>query len=353
MTVPLLTTRGASAVAVLAVASILGWSLAAQTPASVGLTAGDRVARAYDVVLDADFARMPAVVAETCGPAPPEVCTGLLTMTRWWELMLDPEHPGRDARFATSVERAVADTTAWTVREPRRAEAWFYLGVALGARGQWRVLHEQKLAAAREGKRVKEALDRALALDPSLQDAEFGTGMYRYYAGIVPSYMRWLQWLFSLPGGDRADGLARMERASRGGQLVTAEADYQLHLIYLWYEKRIPDALDKIRHLQQRYPHNPHFHDAEATIHRRYRGDHRAARSVGERLLSLATQGTVHEPALAAPRARLIIAQACVALGDPEAARPHLAAILQESRTAPVDVVRVARQLTRTSQTRP
>ena len=323
--------RAGAAIAALGLALGLAPAPAAQSSGG-GLTAGDRVARAYDVVLDADFARMPAVVADTCGPAPPEVCTGLLTMSRWWELVLDPEHPGRDARFVTAVERAVKETAAWTVREPRRAEAWFYHGVALGARGQWRVLHEEKLAAAREGKRVKEALDRALALDPTLQDAEFGTGMYRYYAGIVPSFMRWLQWIFSLPGGDRVDGLARMERASRGGQLVGAEADYQLHLIYLWYEGRIPDALAKIRHLQQRYPHNPHFQDAEATIHRRYRGDHRSALQVGERLL---------------------MAQAHEALGQREAARPHIAAILADARSAPVDVVRVARQMDRASRPRP
>jgi len=346
------TRRAATVVAAVALAVAVRSTPTAQPPASGGLTADDTVARAYDVVLDADFTRMPAVVAETCGPAPPEVCTGLMTMSRWWELILDPEHPGRDARFVTSVERAVAETTAWTVREPRRAEAWFYLGVALGARGQWRVLHEEKLAAAREGKRVKEALDRALALDPSLQDAEFGTGMYRYYAGIVPSYMRWLQWIFSLPGGDRVDGLARMERASRGGQLVTAEADYQLHFIYLWYEGRIPDALAKIRHLQERYPHNPHFQDAEATIHRRYRGDHRAALQVGERLLAMAMQGRVHEAALAAPRARLIMSQAYEALGQRDAARPHLAAIIADARTAPVDVVRIARQMDRASRAR-
>jgi len=344
--------RAGSAIAALGLALGLAPAPAAQSSGG-GLTAGDRVARAYDVVLDADFARMPAVVADTCGPAPPEVCTGLLTMSRWWELVLDPEHPGRDARFVTAVERAVKETAAWTVREPRRAEAWFYYGVALGARGQWRVLHEEKLAAAREGKRVKEALDRALALDPTLQDAEFGTGMYRYYAGIVPSFMRWLQWIFSLPGGDRVDGLARMERASRGGQLVGAEADYQLHLIYLWYEGRIPDALAKIRHLQQRYPHNPHFQDAEATIHRRYRGDHRSALQVGERLLAMAAQGAVHEAALAAPRARLIIAQAHEALGQRDAARPQLAAILADTRSAPVDVVRLARQMDRASRPRP
>ena len=43
-----------------------------------------------------------------------------------------------------------------------RAEAWFYLGAAYGARVQWRVLREQRLAAARDGKRIKESLERAL-----------------------------------------------------------------------------------------------------------------------------------------------------------------------------------------------
>jgi len=106
-----ITGRPRAAIAALGLALGLAPAPAAQSSGG-GLTAGDRVARAYDVVLDADFARMPAVVADTCGPAPPEVCTGLLTMSRWWELMLDPEHPGRDARFVTAVERAVKETAA-------------------------------------------------------------------------------------------------------------------------------------------------------------------------------------------------------------------------------------------------
>ena len=83
------------------------------------------------------------------------------------------------------------------------------------------------------------------------------------------------------------------------------------------------------------------------------RGDHRSALQVGERLLAMAAQGAVHEAALAAPRARLIIAQAHEALGQRDAVRPHLAAILADTRSAPVDVVRLARQMDRASRPRP
>src|SRR3712207_8871833 len=56
-----------------------------------GLTAGELVARAYGVVLDADADRLPAVLAETCPPAPSEACAMLDAQGLWWQLLLDPE----------------------------------------------------------------------------------------------------------------------------------------------------------------------------------------------------------------------------------------------------------------------
>ena len=67
----------------------------------------------------------------------------------------------------------------------------------------------ERLAAARDGKRIKEALERALALDPDLQDAYFGIGLYHYYADVAPAAAKMLRWLLLLPGGDREQGLER------------------------------------------------------------------------------------------------------------------------------------------------
>jgi hypothetical protein len=174
-----------------------------------GLTAGEAVASAYDVALNAEFERMPAVLESTCGPAPRVACLGLQALATWWEILLDPQSRFLDARFVREVDAAIGEAQKWTAREPQRAEAWFYLGAALGTRGQWRVLRQERLAAARDGKRIKAALERALVLDPAMHDAAFGIGAYRYYADIAPASLRWLRWLLLLPGGNRSAGWRR------------------------------------------------------------------------------------------------------------------------------------------------
>src|SRR4029078_12265121 len=121
------------------------------------------------------------------------------------------------------------------------------------------MIRDEMLAAARDGKRIHDALQRAVALDPTLQDAYFGLGLYHYYAAIPPTAARVIGWLLFLPGGDRAGGLREMQQTESRGLLLRGEAEYQLHLIYLWYEHRPADALKMIDALRSRYPHNPIF----------------------------------------------------------------------------------------------
>lgn len=312
-----------------------------------GLTAAADVARAYDVALNADFDQMPAVLERTCGPAPAVACLGLRALATWWEILLDPQSRQLDPRFLREADAALEAATAWTGREPERAEAWFYRGAALGARGQWRVLREERLAAARDGKRIKAALEHALRLDPAMADASFGIGAYRYYAAIAPGYLQWLRWLMLLPGGDRAGGLAQMERASRDGVLVRAEADYQLHVVYLWYEGRFMDALALVRGLQRRYPRNPLFRQIEFEILDVYVHDTAGSLAAARQLLAAADRGEVNRPALAAVRARLNIAVQLDRLGHHDQARDALAALLATDPIAPHDAVTRARALQR------
>ena len=135
----------------------------------------------------------------------------------WWRIQLDPDSRALDDEFSVAADRAITSTEAWVEREPDDAEAWFYVGGAYAARVQWRVLREERLAAARDGKRIKEALEKSLELDPDLDDAYFGIGMYRYYADVAPTAARILRFLLLLPGGDRREGLAQMLRARSDG----------------------------------------------------------------------------------------------------------------------------------------
>lgn len=233
------------------------------------------------------------------------------------------------------MDAAITATAAWTLRQPERAEAWFYLGGAYGAKAKWRVLRGARLAAARDGKRIKNALERALVLDPSLTDAYFGIGLYHYYADVAPRALKMLRWLLLLPGGDRVEGLAEMLRARDAGQLVRSEADYQLHLIYLWYEKEPEGALELIKELRVRHPRNPHFWQAAAEIEDVYLHDLRASLRTWEALLEEAQQGRVAEPTMAEMAARLGMALQLDRLSQSEAAEEHLRTVIAAQPAAP------------------
>lgn len=310
-----------------------------------GLTGAAEVARVYDTILDAAFERVPVELASTCPPAPRVTCLGLEAISLWWQIVLDPESRSLDTAFANKAEAAIAEARAFTAAQPERAEAWFYLGAAYGVRGQLRVLRDQRLSAARDGKTIKEALERALALDPSMADAAFGVGMYRYYAAVAPAILRMFRWLLLLPGGNRVEGLQQIERASQQGQLVRGEALYQILLIYLWYERNPSAALQRARDLQARYPHNPHFRLVEADILAGSLHDRVASLNASQRLLDLALSRQVHRADIAEVRARLNMAAQWRGLQQRDRSLEQLDLIIELAPTAPAGALARARAI--------
>jgi tetratricopeptide (TPR) repeat protein len=326
---------------VAAVAAIAGLALPPRPAAQGALTGGAltgaaQVARTYDAIMDARFTEIPALLSDTCPPAPPDACRLLSVLSLWWQIQQDPLNRSHDQEFQTQADNAIDLIDRWTKREPARAEAWFYLGGAIGARAQWRVLRGQPLAAARDGKRIKTALEQALVLDPALQDAYFGIGLYHYYADVAPAFAKMLRWLLLLPGGDREKGLQEMLRARSGGQLLRSEADYQLHLVYVWYEKQPQRALDLLAALAARHPHNPHFLQQIAVIEDGYTLNHTASLRAWESLLDQARTGRVASSEMALARAELGIALELSHTGQPEASIPHLKKVIDAKPSAPV-----------------
>lgn len=311
------------------------------------LTGATQIARVYDAILDARFDEVPTMLQQTCsaGSAPPNsgrphpvVCQLLGVVNRWWQIQLDPLSTARDAAFERTVNEVIAAAEAWTRTEPTRAEAWFYLGGAYGARGQWRVLRGEALSAARDGKRIKESLERALALDPNLKDAYFGIGLYHYYADVAPAAAKMLRFLFFLPGGDKVQGMREMQQAREGGQLLRSEADYQLHLLYLWYENQPLRARDLIAVLASRYPRNPHFPQLIAEINDTYLHDDTASLRAWQAMLTAAQTGRLAQSSMAAARARLGLAEQLDRLYESDRALEHLRSLVQSQPAAPFGV---------------
>ena len=287
----------------------------------------DALVRAYEFILDARFDQVEAELRRACGPAPPEACNVLEATAVWWQIQLDPESRAHDPAFSASVERAIRTSEAWTARAPQDAEAWFYLGGAYGARVQWRVLRGEKVAAARDGKRIKEAMDQAIALEPGLDDAYFGLGMYKYYADVAPAAARFLRFLLLLPGGDRNEGLRQMLRARSRGRLIQGEADYQLHIIYLWYERQPRRAIELLHGLQARYPGNPLYLAQIAHIQDAYEHDIMASLDTWRTLLAAAREQRANNAAVAEVQARLGAARLLEGVYLTDHALEHLQAV--------------------------
>ncbi len=293
---------------------------------------------AYDQILDARFEQSEATLRQSSG-VPREAAHVLKAVAIWWQIQIDPESRALDGAFESTVNEAIRAADAWAVREPESAEAWFFLGGAYGARVPWRVQRGQRLAAARDGKRIKDALERAIALDKTLSDAYFGIGLYHYYADVAPTVAKMLRWLLLLPGGDRQMGLREMTDAMDRGRIVRNEAEYQLHLVYLWYEQNPEKGLELLTDLEQRFPHNPHFLERIASVEDVYFHNAARSREAYQALLDSARARSVAFPTVAASMARLGLGVQLDALCETDRAIDELNALIASRPDAPYDAM--------------
>jgi hypothetical protein len=322
-------------VAVVTVLVLGGNALATPAGRERRLRGSEALAEIYDTILDARFEQVEEGLRHACPPAPAEACQLLRVTADWWRIQLDPFDRSRDLAFREAVDKAIDAAHGWTARAPADPEAWFYLGGAYALRIQFQVLREEKLAAARDGKRIKQALERAVSIDPRMQDAYFGIGMYQYYAAVAPTAARVLRWLMFLPGGNRTEGLEQMQRAGRAGLLLRSEAEFQLHLVYLWYEDRAADAAALLAGLRDRHPTNPLFPLLLGDVHDVYFHDPTAALDTYQQVLDAAQDDRVMFPELAEARARLGIARQLDRLAETDRAIEQLKAVREKEPEAP------------------
>ena len=193
----------------------------------------------------------------------------------YWRLLLDPEDTSARCRAAASASTRRSPRPKHGSRASRSARKPGSISAAPTARASsFAGIAAQYLAAARDGKRIHDSLQQAIKLDPSLGDAYFGLGLYHYYAAIAPRAARILSVLMFLPGGDRAGGLKEMEQTRSKGMLLRGEADYQLHLIYLWYERQPTTALRLIEGLRSALSAQPVFYLRLAEVQGDYLRNH-------------------------------------------------------------------------------
>jgi len=166
--------------------------------------------------------------------------------------------------------------------------------------------------------------------------------MYKYYADVAPAAARMIRFLFLLPGGDRKVGLEQMLRARARGRLLQGEADYQLSIVYLWYEAQTASALHLLEGLHDHYPGNPVFLAQVARIQDEYQHDITASIATWRSLLAAAREQRSNAPVLAEAQSRLELARLLDSLHQTDHAIEHLEAVVALKPNAPFGALPLA-----------
>jgi tetratricopeptide (TPR) repeat protein len=140
------------------------------------------------------------------------------------------------------------------------ADMHFYAGMGDAFLARLYSLRDEIKSAARYGVRTRERLTRAQALDPNLADADFGLGLYNYYADTLSSVTKMLRFFMGIPGGNKQEGIRQLNHAISDGKLTSVEARFYLALCLHNYDQKYEQALEVSAPLEEKYPTNPIFH---------------------------------------------------------------------------------------------
>jgi len=190
---------------------------------------------------------------------------------RWWKIycesaefkwgMTDAWHrqklPGDQAYFQLADKAiALAETR---LKQADSAEMHLHEGLAFALKAQLFSLRDEKRAEARAGVRAREHFLKALALDPSLADADMGLGLYNYYVDTLSTIAKVLRFFMGIPGGSKTEGVRQLRLAAEHGAITSAEARFYLVKNLRNIDRDYEQALKVMEPLAAQYPSNAIF----------------------------------------------------------------------------------------------
>jgi len=190
---------------------------------------------------------------------------------RWWEVwclaadykygMAMPRHKDKQATDQGYLELTTKalGLAEKSLAEHESAEMHFYAGMAGALAARMYSLRGENRATARMGVRAREHFLRALALDPSLADADMGLGLYNYYVDTLSAIARVLRFFMGIPGGTKEEGVRQLRQAMEHGQLTKVSARFYLAMDLHNYDQKYEQALKYITPLVEEYPDNAIF----------------------------------------------------------------------------------------------
>ena len=184
-----------------------------------------------------------------------------LAMVTWWKILIDIDNEQYDEQFYDSLKNVVELCDDILDKNESDVNALFFKGGAIGFKGRLKAHRSSWLDAASAGRKALPIVQEASALDPKNYDVLLGSGIYNYYAEVVPQEYPFVKpLLLFVPPGDKAKGIQQIKTAAEKGKYAGIESSYFLMQIYHQFEKDYTKALELATKLHNRFPNNMLFH---------------------------------------------------------------------------------------------
>ncbi len=131
---------------------------------------------------------------------------------------------------------------------------YLFLGNAYGAKAFYDAKKGNWWSGLNSGLKAKSALKEAVKCDPELYDAYAGLGSYHYWASVVTKVLWWLPFI----GDKRQQGITEMKLAQERSVFSQDAATNGLIWMYI-NEKKIDQAIDLAKRMQNKYPEGKSF----------------------------------------------------------------------------------------------
>src|SRR5579863_4658098 len=165
--------------------------------------------------------------------------------------------PGQETttRFFAAINKALELAQRQLDANPRDKTALHARAVALAFRSNWNFLVRKAWRdSLSDATAARKAEDQILAIDPNDPDARLGEGVHEYIIGGLPWTWRTLGFLVGFHG-DKAHGLATVERVAKYGVRNKADAEIMLCAFYR-RDRESRKALPLLADVVRQYPRN-------------------------------------------------------------------------------------------------
>lgn len=247
----------------------------------------------------------------------------------WWTIMLDLTDTSHDEAFIEQMNTVIERCNALLEEDPDHFDAALFKAAAHGFLSRLHSNRYRWWKTIRNAQKAINYVQKVEGVAPERGDYVFGSGMYDYYAAILPeeySLSKAIMWM--LPDGDKERGLKRLRETATNGRYVRTEAIYFLAKVHYLYEDDFRRTRKWTERLRERHPDNPFFHTFEGRVYARW-GRWRQAGEIFQAVLHRCEAGQSGYNTHMEEIARLYLARHRLYQNDYRVALRHLAELEQ------------------------